>query len=536
MKPNKILLVSPPVTRPPDFSAEVVRVSSFFPLGIAYLHSTLESLGRYEVTAMDALAEDLPEKECVFDSKPALRYGMSDEALVGAIRNAKPDVVGVSCLFAAMQQDAVHVARLAKQAGVPVCVMGGAHAGAAAEDIIRLHSDCVDYVIIGEAERSFPELLNAIENTSGFERVDGLVYKSTDGILRVNPKSTYIHDLDSVPFPSRKALNINNYLSRNQAHSVYRRSPFTQMITSRGCPCKCTFCALGNHWGAKQRMRGVKNVLDEIEYLVKELGIREIHFEDDNLTGDKERACAIFDGIIERGLDITWNVPSGMAVYSLDESVLEKMAQSGCYSVSLAIESGNQQVLSKLMRKPVNLKKVPPLVQAIRRQGMDARGFFILGYPGETKETIKQTVDFAGGLELDWAYFFIASPLPHTKMWDMCVNNGYINPEDFDPLRSFHRSIIRTDEFDPEYLAEVREEAIVRVNFENNPNLRKYDINKAIEAFEDVVHKYPHFDFANYYLGEAYEKAGRKEDALLAWKKALKANPDYELAKKKLSI
>ncbi len=165
-------------------------------------------------------------------------------------------------------------------------------------------------------------------------------------------------------------------------------------------------------------MRSPKNVLDEIEFLIQEYGIREIHFEDDNITSNKKRAMAIFEGMIERQFNIIWHVPSGMAANTLDEELLAKMKESGCYSLTLAIESGNQHVVSRLMKKPVNLKKIPSLVKQIRNLNMDVRGFFILGYPDETKENIRETINFAREIELDWSYFSIFSPLPGTKSYN----------------------------------------------------------------------------------------------------------------------
>jgi len=275
-------------------------------------------------------------------------------------------------------------------------------------------------------------------------------------------------------------------------------------------------------------------VLDEIGHLIDTYGVKEIHFEDDNLTANKKRALDIFNGIIERGYDISWNVPSGMAVYTLDEELLVKMKASGCYSISLAIESGNQRVVRELMNKPVNLKVVPGLVRKIREVGMEVRGFFILGYPDETKETVRETVEFAKSLELDWAYFYIASPIPHTKMYEVCIEKKYIKPEDFDPVRNLNKSIIRTPELSPEYLTGVREEAIIDINFRNNPNLLKYDIDKAIEHFGEVVKRYPHFDFANFYLGEAYLKKKDRENALRSYRNTLVANPSHVGARKRL--
>jgi len=530
---KRIMFIVPPVTRPADFSAEVVRISVFFPLGIAYLAATLEKTGDYEIRILDALLEgDIREGVKLEDG--FIRYGLTDEKIAEAVTEFSPDFVGVSCLFAAMQQDAAKMCSLVKSLDKSIhTALGGPHAGANG-DWLLANCPSLDFVITGEGEESLPSLLNALNSSGELSKVDGLAYRTPDGKISINEKRTYIEDLDTLAFPARHLFDMGKYLTSSSAHSVYRKSPYTQMITSRGCPCKCTFCALGNHWGANQRMRSAENVLQEIDLLVKDYGIKEIHFEDDNLTADKERAIKIFNGLIERNYDLSWNVPSGMAAYTLDDEILEKMAASGCYSVSLAIESGNQDVIKKLMNKPVNLKKIPGLVKKIREQGMDARGFFILGYPDETRENIRETVDFARSVELDWAYFFIASPLPHTKMWQTCIDKKYITAEDFDPVRSFHKSIIRTPEFDPEYLAEIREEAIVDVNFRNNPNLRKYNIDKAIENFKDVVMKYPHFDFANFYLGEAYLKKGDTKMALESYQNTLKANPEHSEAKKRI--
>jgi len=531
---DTVMLVYPPVTRPGDFSAERVRVSTFFPLGLAYLAAVLEERDRYRLVVLDALIEgDVHDGIAAADGS-SIRYGLDDEAIRHRIADAAPDVIAVSCLFAAMQEDAANVCRLAKEVDPRiVTVVGGAHAGVNAATLMH-HYPAIDFVVIGEGDATLPELLSRLEQDREIGSIDGLAFR-VDGRVVVNPKQTYIEDLDRIPFPARHLFPMKRYFSSAAAHSVYRRTPFTQMITSRGCPCKCAFCALGKHWGARQRRRSAENVLAEIEHLVRDYGIREIHFEDDNLTADKERALAIFDGIIERGLDICWNVPSGMAVYTLDDELIDKMAASGCYSVSLAIESGNQEVLHKLMNKPVDLKKVPPLVKKIRAAGMDARGFFILGYPDESRETMEETIAFARDLELDWAYFFVASPLPNTRMWDRCIEKGYIKPEDFDPVRSFHRSIIHTPEFDPDYVAAVRERAIIEVNFRHNPNLRTYDVDKAIRDFRDVATKYPHFDFAQFYLGEALRKKGDLEAARQAYQAALAANPDHAEAKQRLA-
>ncbi|MFH1288882.1 MAG: radical SAM protein [bacterium] len=530
---KKIMLINVPVTRPKDFSADVLRVSIFFPLGLAYIAATLESVGKYKIKVIDALAQRDLSRSIPINGGESLRYGLTNDEVAQEIIDYSPDVIGISCLFSATQWDMANVFRIAKEIDKDIItVAGGADAGANAKSIID-NFPHIDFVVIGEGEETITRLLEAISNKTRLSELNGIAFRE-NGRTQLIPKSNYIDDLDTVSFPARHMFNMDSYLSKAMAHSTFKRTPFTQMVTSRGCPLKCTFCALGNHWGKRQRLRSAKNVLSEIEELISVYGIKEIHFEDDNLTADKTRAAEIFDGIVERGYDIVWNLPSGIAVYTLDDEILEKMKASGCYSVSLAIESGNRMVLDKLMKKPVNLKLIPKLVKKIRELGMDARGFFIIGYPGETKETIRETIEFAKSLELDWTYFFMATPLPHTEMWKICIKNGYINEEDFDPIRSYNKAVIRTPEFDPEYIMRTREEAIIDLNFKNNPNLEKYDINKAIADFNDVVTKYPNFDFANYYLGEAYLKKGDKDMAIQAYKNTLKANKLHHDAMQRL--
>jgi anaerobic magnesium-protoporphyrin IX monomethyl ester cyclase len=531
---NKIMLIVPPITRDKDFSAKVSRVTDFFPLGMAYIAATLEKTGLYKLKILDSLKGKDLQEGIVIDNGDSIRYGLTDNELEYEIKKFSPDVIGVSCLFSGAQWDAANVCSIIKKISSEIfTIMGGAHAGNMAQELLHLCKE-IDYVIVGEAENAFVQILDAIDKNEDVSQIDGIGYRENETV-RLNKKTEYVRNLDSIPFPAYHLFDMQIYLNDADSHGFYRYPPYTQMITSRGCPCKCTFCALGSHWGPKQRLRSASNILDEMEFLIQQYGIREIHFEDDNLTANRKRALELFDGMIERKLNLHWHAPSGMAVYTLTEDIIEKMAEAGCYSVTLAIESGNQEVLSKMMRKPVDLNIVPALVKKIREVGMDVRGFFMLGFPGETKENINQTVEFACSLELDWAYFSIFSPLPKTAMYDLCLEKGYIKKSDFDPMRSFHRSIVRTPEFDPDYLNNVREKAIIKTCFKNNPNLLRYDIDKAIDNFESVVRRYPHFDFANFYLAEAYLRKGKKSKAVKSYKKTLLINPLYIEAETKLN-
>ncbi|HII29724.1 hypothetical protein COT48_06335 [Candidatus Woesearchaeota archaeon CG08_land_8_20_14_0_20_47_9] len=526
---KRILLVDPSLTRPRDMDARKCRIGVVPPLGLAYIAAVMEEQG-YEVRIVDCIAEGFNEEPEYLDE--GVKYGLSDNALKRIIAEFSPDVVGVSCLFSNKALDAYNVCRLVKEfnPGIPT-IIGGIHPTVRADETIRQKN--VDFVILGEGEYSFRDLVKALERGADFSDIDGIAYKK-DGRVVINPKTRFIENLDELPFPARHLLKMDIYSSAQSPHSNdLRQIPYTTVLSSRGCPANCTFCCLKHVEGRRWRARSAENVIREVRQLVDQYGVREIHFEDDNLTVDKERALKIFDGLKKIG--VSWNVPSGSAVFSLDEEIIERMKDSGAHTISLAIESGSQDVLRRLMHKPVNLSRVKPLVEKAKQVGLKVKGFFIIGYPGETRENIKETVEFARSLRLDWTHFFIAFPHYGTELRALCEEKGYLKEDKFDNRKSFYLGCIETPEFTPEYLKELADEANLDMNFKNNPNLVDGNYDRAIGDFKSVIKLYPHLDFAHFYLGVAYEKKGELENAKREWQHVLKLNPGYEEASAKLN-
>jgi len=447
----------------------------------------------YEVRILDALAAGDSWYRYARDGRVANRWGLTDMGIDIEVDLFKPDLVGVTCPFSAREWDTLNVCRIAKQVNPKiVTVVGGAHPTCVPQKIIA--HECVDNVVLGEGERSFLHLVQCYNDKSRW-----IVPK---GILQ---KALPIKELDTLPFPARHLLPMDKYINSDSPHSGYKRKPYTSIITSRGCPNRCTFCVIRKIWGPKIRFRSPENVLAEIDHLIKTYNIREVHFEDDNFLANRRRAETILRGIIEREYDLSLNSPSGLAVYTLDSDLLQLMVKAGYYSISLAIESGVSATLRR-MRKPVNLKEVPDLVKRIREMGMLAKAFFILGYPGETKDDMLRTVDFAASLDLDWAIFFRFTPIPGSDAEQLCRKNGWLLDSAVDPQRSFYQSVIKTPEFGPEDVEQIWEYANRRVNFEENTNMREGNYDRAIKDFEAVVKHYPHLDFAKEALSEAREK------------------------------
>ncbi len=417
----RVLLIQPPFS---IFKAEprVCHPS----LGLAYLAAILKK--EHDVLVIDALASGY-ENIVSIDSE-FIRYGLSFEDIKEKIAGFTPDVVGISCLFSAQAEGALKVAKAVKELNPATkTVIGGAHPSSTPESVLA--DSNVDYVIIGEGEKTFRALLQeGVELGS----LDGIAYKKDQGVV-VQGKKAYLENLDELPFPDWSDFDLDKYFKVNLPHGgSLKHNSFLPVITSRGCPFDCIFCSVHNIWGKNYRKRSAKNVLDELQYLVENFKIKEILFEDDNITFDKERAREIFQGMIDRKLGLSWSTPNGVALQTLDDEMLELMKASGCYSISLGVESGDEQVLNQVIKKPIKLEMVRPLILKARRLGLKTNVFFVVGLPGESREQLKRTFKLAESLDADTVNFFYATPLPGTRLQRVCLEKKMID-ENIDLLR-----------------------------------------------------------------------------------------------------
>jgi magnesium-protoporphyrin IX monomethyl ester (oxidative) cyclase len=411
----KVLLIYPPFSL-----ASYERPIVTPPLGLAYIGAVLEEAG-YKVRILDTIALNWRSPIKI---KDRIHLGQKWEDISDEIKRSKPDAVGISCPFSCQSRNAHKVAELVKayDTDVPV-IMGGAHPSTLPKSVLRDQN--VDYVVIGEGELTMLNLLKTLSKGDSFDEIDGLAYRE-EGKTVINQKMKFIEDLDSLPLPARHLLPMNEYFNAEAPHGPeLMRKPYTSMITSRGCPFNCVFCSIHTVWGHKWRARSPDNVVYEIEHLIDVYRIREIHFEDDNLTLDKKRMEKICDLILDRGLDIRWFTPNGVAIWTLDKNLLEKMKKSGCYKLSFGIESGCPQTL-KFIKKPINLTRARQVIRWANDVGIWTHGFFVIGFPYETKEAVHETLKFAVGSDLDFASFFIATPLPGTRLLEIVKKEGLI--------------------------------------------------------------------------------------------------------------
>ncbi len=414
------------------------------PMGLAYLAAVLRK--DFDVKVLDGRAKF---QRIVPKNSKWEYFGFTPEEIIEQVKTYSPNVVGISCLSSFHFPDVVDLfERVKKIDNEIVTVTGGTHPTFLADQVMKKHSS-IDFIVMGEGEETFHQLLLNINSEKEYNQLNGLAFRN-NGTYQINPKTKYIENLDDLPYPAFDLFPLDFYEKKSIPFSVTFRSKKTMpILTSRGCAAQCVFCASRNYWGKRYRMRSAENVLDEIEYVIKKFGVEEIQFIDDNLTLDKNRARKIFQGLIDRYLNIHWNTPNGIAVWTLDEQMLELMKASGCYELTVAFESGDQEVLKNIIKKPLDLNYAQQMVNKMKSLDIQVHSFFISGFPGETKEQILRTYSFAEKMDLDSAWFFIANPTPGSELYEICKNEGYMKDDfSFEDIE-YNIAHIQTNEFTP---------------------------------------------------------------------------------------
>ncbi|MBE0428840.1 MAG: B12-binding domain-containing radical SAM protein [Thermoleophilia bacterium] len=383
------------------------------PLGPGYLAASSRSRG-HEVTIFDM-------------AKEGWGAGRGAEA----VASYGPDLVGISILSTAYLPARDLVSAIKERLSGAIVVVGGPHVTALPE--ATLEDLGVDIAMVGESEHTFPQLIDRLDSDGSLESMPSLCYRE-DGGFRQTRRADFHPDLDSLEFPAWDLMDPRAYPDKPH-QLLHKKFPVAPIITTRGCPYDCIFCSSTILWGKRLRTRSPENVLDEIEMLVREYGVREIHFEDDNFTQKRSHVKNVCEEILRRGLKFVWSCPNGVRIDSLDDEILALMRRSGCHSLGLGIESGSQEVLDRNLKR-LDLAKVSEQVDMIRSHGIAAHGFFFIGLPGETEETVKQTIRFAREVRFSRANFSLLTPLPGTAIYDEFVA-GQPGKLDFRTLNFF---------------------------------------------------------------------------------------------------
>lgn len=393
----RVLLIRPPARHTVESEVpEAVEAEnlSYPPLALLSLAAFLRDQSHHVCDILDAQLDHLTNEE------------MEEQ-----IRAFRPDVVGITC-FTVQLVDVMHSIRASRKAGVDYVVLGGPHINDFPKESLALEG--VDAVVKGEGQQPLLELLRVWESGGIAKGIKGVIAHDDDPIPEEDVY--FSNDLDTYPIVDRTLVDYSRYYDVMGEGGI-----FTTMVTSRGCPYRCTFCNTPRH---RYRVQSPERVCDEIEACIN-LGIREIYFVDDTFNITNQRVHDLCDEIIRRGLEFSWTVR--FRVKGVDRPLLEKMKAAGCSRIQLGVEQGTEEGLLRL-KKDVTSREIEQAFRLCREVGVNTVAYFMIGTPVErTRQDVLDTIEYSIKLKPDFVMYNIMTPFPGTTLYDEGVRDGVLN-------------------------------------------------------------------------------------------------------------
>ncbi len=393
------------------------------PLACAYLASSLRSAG-HEVRILDAVGEAPFQVTPLFGGR-VLAIGLTSEQIADRLQG-EVDLVGISCMFSQDWPEVRRLVRLVRQnlPGVPI-VLGGEHASATAGFLLQTTPE-VDFCVLGEGERTLVELVEALQEGREVFGLPGLAWRAR-GRVHLGPPRPRLAELDQIPWPAWDLVPVRNYLEHGLGFGV-NRGRSMPVLATRGCPFRCTFCSSPAMWGALWQARDPDRVLDEIASLQERFAATNFDFYDLTAILDREWILRFTRRIRERGMDFTWQLPSGTRCEALDEEVCRSLHRSGCRNLSFAPESGSPAVLERI-RKRVDLVRLRRAARSAVRSGLNVKLNIIMGLPEDSPAELRQTLGFLIRMALDGVHdvgVTLFCPYPGSELFSELQSSGRV--------------------------------------------------------------------------------------------------------------
>ena len=411
------------------------------PLGLAYVASAIRNAG-FTYSVIDATGEALDQVQSYPGRSDLLQQGLSFEQIVSRIPKGA-DIIGVGCMFSTLWP-LTHLMAEEIHRSFPkaLLVLGGEHGTAVPENV--LHSSVFDVVVLGEAEQTVLSLISAYREGIPLSGVAGIAFINSEGKFVDTGLSPRIRETTEIPWPDWDSFPIEEYVSHSQINGINmgRSMP---ILATRGCPYQCTFCSNPRMWTTRYLPRDAKEVVDEIEHYVEKYDVRNVSFQD--LTAVVKRSWVIefCTLLIARKLNITWQMPSGTRAEIFDQEVADLLYRSGCRALAFAPESGSPQILAAV-KKQIDLNRLRDAVRIAVDRGLSLSCFFVIGLPGETTATLRQTAKlvrqlaFIGTHDIGVAKFI---PYPGSELFHQMQSEGKIALDDaffVSPMDFYSRS------------------------------------------------------------------------------------------------
>jgi anaerobic magnesium-protoporphyrin IX monomethyl ester cyclase len=422
----KVLLVDPPWYSLQGMSHAPLS------LGLGYLGSFLEKAGHKCIIFSGEIGftKKIKYQEIVIDEDSLLNLNKNPvwikvrHKLSNLMNRFNPDIIGIT-MPTAKYGVVVELIKFIKKSDPNIkIVVGGPHPTILPEETLDIKG--IDFIVRGEGEETFLELINSLKNKKDFSKIKGISYKKANKKIH-NPPRPYIENLDELPFPNWDLVYEREKLNKND---------FGRMITSRGCPYQCTFCASKKIWSLKVRYRSPENVFEEIKEKKRKYNIDMFHFNDDSFTIRKDAVMKFCDMLIKSNFKLEWSCDT--RVNLLDYELLKKMKQSGCVQLNLGIECGNDKML-KYIKKGITLKQVIKTFEMANKLKIGTLAYFMMGFPDETKKDLYDTIKLMKKIKPSHPCWSIVTAYPGTELYETCKKEGLIK-KDIDWSAFHHHS------------------------------------------------------------------------------------------------
>lgn len=441
----KILLITPPFSEKERYGNLSAVGTLYPPLGLAYIAAVaLKSNHDVRVVESEAL-------------------GYSYEDILQHVRQFKPDVIGMPTFLNTIQRCFFISNEIKKHFPSVKIVLGGVHVTLNPQEAIT--KDCVDFVVRGEGENVFKELLLALEGKMKLEDVLGLGWKD-NGKVVMNKSQALISELDELSLPARHLFPMKLYHSSSQLRG--RRT--LHMMTSRGCPFRCTYCTSHMTFGKTFRFHSPKRVVEEMLELKNKYGADTIQFYDETFTLNRNRVMELCREIIEKKIKIQWACFT--RVNLVDKPLLEKMKEAGCYQIFYGVEAATQKLLD-LIHKDITLPQIENAFKWTKEAGIETLASFMIGLPTETIEESYGTIDLAIKIDADYAQWQKTTPFPGTELYDICEKHGRILTQDWAKFTAWNEIVYVTNGRTEKDILKVERDAFVRFYLRPSYLIRK---------------------------------------------------------------